>query len=75
MQFAPKGSYSVSEDEVKLHPRDNSKHATLDMMITEYQVFHDRLIEGLKKLRDKELAADRNANGRPPNGDDEKVAV
>ncbi|CAH3120687.1 unnamed protein product [Pocillopora meandrina] len=75
MQFAPKGSYSVSEDEVKLHPRDNSKHATLDMMIAEYQVFHDRLIEGLKKLRDQELAADRNSNGRTPNGDDEKVAV
>ena len=75
IQSAPKGSYSVSTDEVDLHPHDNSKDATLDIMIAEYQVFHDRLIQGLKKLRDQELAADGNANGRTPKGDDETVAV
>ena len=63
MQFAPKGSYSVKEEEVKLHPHDNSSHARLDDMIAEYQLFHDRWIEGLKKLRDKELALDQTSNG------------
>ena len=64
MQFAPKGTtYSVSDEEVKLHPCDNSNHSTLDNMIAEYQMFHDRWIEGLKKFRDKEMAADPAANG------------
>lgn len=64
MQFAPKGTtYSVSDEEVKLHPCDNSNHSTLDNMIAEYQMFHDRWIEGLKKFRDKEVAADPAANG------------
>ena len=74
MQFAPKGTHSVSEEEVKLHPYNNSNHSTLDNMIAEYQLFHDRWIEGLKKLRDKELA-DPTANGRPSKGNDETVAV
>lgn len=64
MQFAPKGTtYSVSDEEVKLQPCDNSNHSTLDNMIAEYQLFHDRWIEGLKKVRDKEIAADPAANG------------
>ena len=64
MQFAPKSTtYSVSDEEVKLHPCDNSNHSTLDNMIAEYQIFHDRWIEGLKKFRDKEIAADPAANG------------
>ena len=76
MQFAPKGTYSVNEEEVKLHPCDSSKHSNLDDMIAEYQIFHDRWIEGLKKLRDKELATDQAANGRTAsNGDSEMVAV
>ena len=76
MQFAPKGTYSVSDEEVKLHPGDNGNHAKLDDMIAEYQIFHDRWIEGLKKLRDKELAADQAANCRlATNGNAEMVAV
>ena len=78
MQFAPKGTYSVNEEEVKLHPSDNSTHSTLDNMIAEYQMFHDRWIEGLKKLRDKELAADPASNGGTSvstNGNTETVAV
>lgn len=71
MQFAPKGTtYSVSDEEVKLHPCDNSNHSTLDNMIAEYQMFHDRWMEGLKKFRDKEMAADP-----APNGNTEMVAV
>ncbi|XP_068753167.1 uncharacterized protein [Montipora capricornis] len=58
MQFAPTGTYSINDDEVKLHPCDNSSRDKLDDMIAEYQLFHDRWIEGLKKLRDKESAAD-----------------
>lgn len=76
MQFAPKGTYSVSEEEVKLHPSDNGNHSKLDDMIAEYQLFHDRWIEGLKKLRDKELAADQAANGRlATHGNGDMVAV
>lgn len=64
MQFAPKGAtYSVSDEEVKLQPCDNSNHSTLDNMIAEYQLFHDRWIEGLKKVRDKEIATNPAANG------------
>jgi len=71
MQFAPKGTtYSVSDEEVKLHPCDNTNHSTLDNMIAEYQMFHDRWMEGLKKFRDKEMAADP-----APNGNTEMVAV
>ena len=45
-------------------------------MIAEYQLFHDRWIEGLKKLRDKEFAADQAANGRlAANGNADMVAV
>lgn len=78
MQFAPKGTYSVSDEEVKLYPCDNSNHSTLDNMIAEYQTFHDHWIEGLKKFRDKEMAADPAANGRTSlstNGNTEMVAV
>ena len=76
MQFAPKGTYTVSDEEVKLHPCDN--HSSLDNMIAEYQMFHDRWIEGLKKLRDKEMTADPAANGRTSlntNGNTDMVAV
>ena len=76
MQFAPKGTFSVSDEEVKLHPCDNGNHSKLDDMIAEYQLFHDRWIEGLKKLRDKEFAADQAANGRlAANGNADMVAV
>ena len=77
MQFAPNGSYSVNDEEVKLHPHDNANHSSLDDMIAEYQIFHDRWIEGLKKLRDKELAADKSANGSSAssNGNADMVAV
>ena len=80
MQFAPKGTYAVNEEEVKLHPSDNSNHSSLDNMIAEYQMFHDRWIEGLKKLRDKEMAmaADPTTNGGTSlntNGNSEMVAV
>lgn len=64
MQFAPKGTtYSVSDEEVKLQPCDNSNHSTLDNMIAEYQLFHDRWIEGLKKVCDKDIATNPAANG------------
>lgn len=80
MQFAPKGTYAVSDEEVKLHPCDNSNHSSLDNLIAEYQMFHDRWIEGLKKLRDKEVAmsADPATNGGKSlntNGNAESVAV
>ena len=57
MQFAPTGTYSINDDEVKLHPCDKRRDK-LDDMIAEYQLFHDRWIEGLKKLHDKESAGD-----------------
>ena len=45
-------------------------------MIAEYQIFHDRWIEGLKKFREKQLDADRSANGHTTmNGDADMVAV
>jgi len=77
MQFAPKGTYSVNDEEVKLHPCDNSNQSSLDDMIAEYQIFHDRWIEGLKKLRDKEMtnAADPALKGRTANGNSDMVAV
>ena len=75
MQFAPKGAFSVSDEEVKLHPYDKV-NSSLDDMIAEYQIFHDRWIEGLKKFREKQLDADRSANGRTTmNGDADMVAV
>ncbi|XP_068753162.1 uncharacterized protein [Montipora capricornis] len=55
---APTGTYSINNDKVKIHPCHNSSREKLDDMIAEYQLFHDRWIEGLKKLRDKESAAD-----------------
>ena len=55
---APTGTYSINDDKVKIHPCDNSSCDKLDDMIAEYQLFHDRWMEGLKKLRDKESAAD-----------------
>ncbi|XP_068695903.1 uncharacterized protein [Montipora foliosa] len=55
---APTGTYSINDDKVKIHPCHNSSREKLDDMIAEYQLFHDRWIEGLKKLRDKESAAD-----------------
>ena len=58
MQFAPTGTYSINDDEVKIHPGDNSSRDKLDDIISEYQIIHDRWIEKLKKLRDKGSAAD-----------------
>ena len=55
---APTGTYSINDDKVKIHPCENSSRDKLDDMIAEYQLFHERWIEGLKKLRDKESAAD-----------------
>ena len=75
MQFAPKGVFSVSDEEVKLHPYDKV-NSSLDDMIAEYQIFHDRWIEGLKTFREKQLDADRSANGHTTmNGDADMVAV
>lgn len=76
MQFAPKGTYSVSEEEVKLYPCDNGHLSKLDDMIAEYQLFHDRWIEGLKKLRDKEPSTGQAANGLTATNDNtDAVAV
>ncbi|XP_068756892.1 LOW QUALITY PROTEIN: uncharacterized protein [Montipora capricornis] len=58
MQFAPTETYSINDDEVKIHRCDNSSRNKLDDIISEYQIIHDRWIEKLKKLRDKESAAD-----------------
>lgn len=75
MQFAPEGAFSVSDEKVKLHPYDKVS-SSLDDMIAEYQIFHDRWIEGLKKFREEKLDADRSACGRTTmNGDADIVAV
>ena len=75
MQFAPIGTYVTGDEEVKLQPCDSGNRAKLDDMITEYQLFHDRWIEGLKKLRDKEPAADRTVNGYNANGSTDMIRV
>lgn len=75
MQFAPIGTYVTGDEEVKLQACDNSNRAKLDDMITEYQLFHDRWIEGLKKLRDKEPATDQTVSGYNSNENEEMVRV
>ena len=72
MQFAPIGTYVTGDEEVKLQACDNGNRAKLDDMITEYQLFHERWIEGLKRLRDKEPATDRTVNA---NGSEDMVRV
>lgn len=75
MQFAPIGTYVTGDEEVKLQACDNGNRAKLDDMITEYQLFHDRWIEGLKKLLDKEPATDQTVSGYNSNGNEEMVRV